>query len=76
MKSTVQARLTPEERKMLAELVRDLGWSSSQVVREGIRLLGASRSVTNRRRIVGLGKFDSGLKDLGSNPEHLRGFGH
>jgi hypothetical protein len=27
------------------------------------------------RRIAGLGKFTSGLPDLGSNKKHLRGFG-
>ena len=28
-----------------------------------------------KRKIVGLGQFTSGKKDLGSNKEHLKGFG-
>jgi hypothetical protein len=28
-----------------------------------------------KRRVVGLRKFRSGVSDLGSNKEHLRGFG-
>jgi hypothetical protein len=50
-----------------------MGLSSSTVIREGIRLLAAFQPKS--RKIVGLGKFSSGLPDLGSDKKHLRGFG-
>ncbi|MDP8981104.1 MAG: ribbon-helix-helix domain-containing protein [Acidobacteriota bacterium] len=70
---TVQARLDPETEKTLARLVDQLGLSSSTLVREGIRLLAASQP--NTREIVGLGKFSSGVTNLGSDKKHLKGFG-
>jgi len=70
---TVQARLDAESEKTLARLVNQLGVSPSMVVREGIRLLAASQPKS--RKIVGLGKFSSGVSDLGSNKKHLRDFG-
>jgi hypothetical protein len=69
----VQARLDAETEKTLARLVDQLGVSPSMVVREGIRVLAASQPKT--RKIAGLGKFASGLPDLGSNKKHLQGFG-
>ena len=56
-------------------LVRELGWTPSQVVREGLRVLEASHLHRKGRRIIGLGKFRSGVTDLGSNNTHLRDFG-
>jgi hypothetical protein len=70
---TVQARLDADTEKTLARLVDQLGLSPSMVVREGIRLLAASQP--KRRRIAGLGKFSSGIPDLGSDKKHLKGFG-
>jgi hypothetical protein len=70
---TVQARLDADTEKTLARLVDQLGLTPSLVVREGIRLLAASQ--LKSRKIVGLGKFSSGVPDLGSNRKHLRGFG-
>lgn len=70
---TVQARLDADTERTLARLVDQLGVSPSGVVREGIRLLGASQP--KGRRIAGLGKFASGIPDLGSNKKHLKGFG-
>jgi hypothetical protein len=70
---TVQARLDADTQKALARLVDQLGVSPSTVVREGIRLLAASQPQS--RKIVGLGKFSSGVPDLGSNKKHLKGFG-
>ena len=75
MTSTVQARLDPESQRELERLVRRLGWSPSKVVREGIRLVAACHTVDIDRRIIGLGKFVSGRKDLGSNKAHLKDFG-
>lgn len=70
---TVQARLDNQTEKTLARLVNQLRVSPSIVVREGIRLLAASQP--KGRKIAGLGKFSSGIPDLGSNKEHLKGFG-
>jgi hypothetical protein len=75
MPSTIQARLDEPSKKMLSELIRRLGWSQSKVVREGLRLLAACHLGNGRRKIIGQGKFASGVGDLASNKEHLRGFG-
>lgn len=56
-------------------LVRELGWTPSRVVREGLRVLEASCLRRNRRGVIGLGKFQSGITDLGANKKHLRDFG-
>lgn len=75
MRSVVQARLDDHSRKTLARLVKQLDWSPSKVVREGLRLLAACQPKNGRRPIIGLGKFESDVPDLGSNKAHLRGFG-
>jgi hypothetical protein len=75
MPSTIQARLDQPSQKALAKLVKQTGWSPSRVVREGLRLLAACYPGGGRRKIIGLGKFASGIHDLGSNKEHMRGFG-
>jgi hypothetical protein len=74
MKATIQARLTVAEQRALAKLMRRLGWSPSRIVREGLLLLAASHP-SGRPRIVGLGRFSSGVPDLGSHKKHLKGFG-
>ena len=75
MKAVVQARLNPEAQQTLDELVRRLGWSPSRVVRESLLLMGRYHSAAPRKRVIGVGKFDSGLPDLGSNKRHMQGFG-
>jgi hypothetical protein len=75
MRYAVQARLDDRSRKRLAVLVRELGWTPSQVVREGLRVLEVSYLGRKKRGIIGLGKFKSELPDLGSNKKHLRDFG-
>ncbi len=75
MRSAIQARLDDRSRKRLAVLVRELGWSPSQIVREGLRVLEASYLRRKKRGVIGLGRFCSGVSDLGSNKKHLRGFG-
>jgi hypothetical protein len=75
MKGIVQARLDEDSQKTLTRLVRELGWTPSEVVREGLRLLAASRPSVYRPRIVGLGRFASGEPDRGSNRKHLEGYG-
>jgi hypothetical protein len=73
--STVQARLDPEAQRSLARLVRRLGRTPSEVVREGLRALAAATPGKGRPRLAGLGKFSSGVADLGSSKKHLKGFG-
>ena len=75
MKTSVQARLDPESQAVLDGLVRRLGWSPSEVVREGIRLVDKQHAKPARRKVIGLGEFDSGITDLGSNKAHLEGYG-
>lgn len=75
MKTVVQARLDKDSQVALEKLMRRLGWSSSQVVREGLKLMVASYGAAPKKKIIGLGKFDSGVADLGSNKKHLEGFG-
>jgi hypothetical protein len=75
MRTTIQARLDARSRQRLAVLVRELGWTPSQVVREGLRILEARQLHRKKQGIVGLGKFRSGASDLGSNKKHLRDFG-
>jgi len=75
MKGTIQARLDRGAQKELDRLVRRLGWSPSKVVREGIRLLAVVHARDEGTSIIGLGGFDSGIRDLGSNKSHLKGFG-
>ncbi len=75
MPATVQARLDRPTQAALDRLVKQLGWSPSRVVREAVRLLAASQGRAAGKKITGLGEFDSGCSDLGSNPRHLEGFG-
>jgi hypothetical protein len=75
MRATIQARLDDRSRKRLTALVRGLGWTPSQVVREGLRILEATRLRRKKQGIIGLGRFRSGVRDLGSNKKHFRDFG-
>ena len=75
MPSSIQARLDDQSRKRLKALVRELGWTPSQIVREGLRVLEATQVRRKRRGVIGLGRFRSGVPDLGSNASHLRDFG-
>jgi hypothetical protein len=75
MKTSVQARLDPGTQAALDGLVRRLGWSPSKVVREGIRLVDKQHAKPARRKLIGVGEFDSGITDLGSNKAHLEDLG-
>jgi hypothetical protein len=75
MGATIQARLDPKSQKRLAALVRQLGWTPSRVVREALRVLAATRSRKPKRKVIGLGEFDAGVSDLGSNKKYLEDFG-
>ncbi len=75
MRSAIQTRLDAPSRKRLEVLVRELGWTPSQIVREGLRVLAANYLRRKKRGVIGLGKFSSGVPDLASNKKHLRDFG-
>lgn len=75
MKTTVQARLDRRSQVALERLVKRLGWSPSKVVREGVRLLAACYGTSSQGKVVAVGRFASGLPDLGSNQKRLEGFG-
>jgi hypothetical protein len=75
MKTSVQARLDEETREDLDILVRRHGWSTSRAVREGLHLLVRQHSGSAATKMIGIGMFDSGIPDLGSNKKHLEGFG-
>jgi Arc/MetJ-type ribon-helix-helix transcriptional regulator len=75
MSFIIQARLDNESRKRLKTLVRELGLTPSEVVREGIRALETNRLRKKKKAVIGMGQFASGLSDLGSNKKHLDGFG-
>ncbi len=75
MASVIHARLDDDTASLRDELQKQLGWSDSQIVREGIKSLAALVHKRGQRIIIGLGKFESGISDLGSNKKHLRGFG-
>jgi hypothetical protein len=75
MKTSVQARLDEETHAALEVLVRRNGWSTSRAVREGLQLLVRQQSGGAAKRMIGIGMFDSGIPDLGSNKKYLEGFG-
>ncbi len=71
----VHARLDRETGLVLKRLRRTTGLRDSALIRRALRALDAEVAAPSAPRIVGVGRFESGLSDLGSNPEHLRGFG-
>ena len=77
MSDIIHARLDDHTRQIMRRLQRRHGWSDSDIVRQGIRALGDTDLPQGQRgkRIVGLGKFASGISDLGSNDKHLDDFG-
>jgi hypothetical protein len=75
MGDIVHARLDEETRRILTRLCRQTGLNPSEIIRRGIKALTATTATGTKRRIVGVGKFASGIPDLGSNKEHLEGFG-
>ena len=75
MARIIHARIDDQTERLLGSLERRLGWNDSKVVREGIKALNYLLVPKRPRRIVGLGRFRSGIPDLGSNKRHLKGFG-
>jgi hypothetical protein len=75
MARIIHARIDAETEKLFTELQRRMGWNDSKVVREGIKALNVLLVPPGSRKIAGLGRFRSGVPDLGTNPKHLEGFG-
>lgn len=75
MKTRVQVRLDSDSQAALERLVRRLGWSPSRVVRESLRLMARHYSAAPHRKVIGVGKFESRVSDLGSDKKHLEGLG-
>ena len=75
MRSNVQARLDRETQAALEALVQRLDWRPSRVVKESLRLMAACYGTSSRTKVIGDGRFASGIADLGSNKKHLRDFG-
>ncbi len=72
---TLQIRLDQKSQRTLERLAKQLGWSRSRVVQESVRLLAACRLPRGRQRVIGMGEFESGIGDLGTNKAHLQHFG-
>jgi hypothetical protein len=75
MATLVHARLDPKTEHALSQLRRKLGLTDSAIIREAIRVLATTTIKPVRSRIIGMGAFESGISDLGSNKKHLKGFG-
>jgi len=75
MPRVIHARIDKETEQLLGNLERWLGWNYSKIIREGILALNELHVPKYSRQIVGLGQFRSKVPDLGSNKDHLKGFG-
>ena len=75
MRSVVHARLDEETSDLLARLRRRLIQTDSEIIRRAIRTMATLELRSGGTSIVGLGAFEAGVPDLGSNKKHLKGFG-
>ena len=75
MAKIVQARLDDDTDRILKELRRRTGLTESELLRKGLRALAALPPSGRGCRVIGVGRFASGVRDLGSNKAHLKGFG-
>ena len=75
MAKVIHARLDDQTEKLLLRLQRDLTKNTSEVIRDALRALASVTPESASKRIIGLGQFRSGTKDLGSNKKHLKDFG-
>ncbi len=75
MAKLVQARLDDETDELLKELRKRTGLSDSELVRRGVRSLADALPAPAGVHVIGVGRFSSGVRDLGSNKTHLAGFG-
>jgi Ribbon-helix-helix protein, copG family len=75
MAKLVQARLDDETDELLKELRKRTGLSDSELVRRGVRSLADALPAPGGVHVIGVGRFSSGVRDLGSNKAHLAGLG-
>lgn len=76
MANSIHARLDDETESMREQLKKSNGWTDSEIVRRGIKLLAAiTPRKAGKHRFTGVGKYDSGIPDLATNPKHMEGFG-
>lgn len=75
MSTTIQARLDRQTETALKALMRQLNWSQSRAVCEGLRMLAACYGKRSSPKVIGLGRFESGIEDVGSSRKHLKGLG-
>jgi hypothetical protein len=75
MKTLVQARLDEETQAALDRLVRRHGWTTSKVVREGIRLVEKHHAPPLPRKLIGIGMYEGGPSDLATNKKYMEDFG-
>jgi hypothetical protein len=78
MKPYIHARLSPEDRAVLEQLKQVSGYTESQILRRGLRLVAEElRARPSALDVAGrsVGKFKKGPKDLATNRKHLEGFG-
>jgi len=78
VKPYIHARLSPEDRAILDQLKRSSGYTESEILRRGLRLVSQELSARPSALDVAgrsVGKFTNGPKDLATNREHLNGFG-
>jgi hypothetical protein len=75
MSSIVQARLDDETQATLERISARLGWSTSRVLREGIHLVEERHSPSAIRKLIGIGAFGGGPRDLSTNKKYMADFG-
>jgi len=75
MGAVVQTRVDEETKAELEKVAQQQGKSVSDLVREGIRVVVNQHSSSRRRKWIGVGKHDSGVPDLSTNPKYMEGFG-
>ncbi len=71
----VQARFDTKAEAALKKLIRTNGWTTSQALRECVLRVYEQTAAKPRPRLIGVGCFDSGTRDLSTNKKHMAGFG-
>lgn len=71
MGKMIHARLDDESLKLIAKLRLKTKLNDSEIVRNGIKALAELSIPPKKKKIIGIGKFSSGISDLGSNKKHL-----
>jgi hypothetical protein len=76
MSNSIHARLDETTAEIRDQLKKSEGWTDSEIVRRGIKLLAAvTPKKTKKNRFRGVGKYHSGISDLATNKKHMEGFG-